>query len=732
MASVTSVSVTPSALTLTVGSWYYYAKATVYPTSECCNCVTWHSDNECVATVNALTGYIYAKNAGTAKIYATATDGSGKSAYITVTVKSKILITGIYIGGPCRTVEEGSKYTFSVAVYPANATNQNLSWSSKNTNIVRMNGRTMTAVGLGTTTVVAKATDGSGVSASCVVTVAKKNVLVRSIAISPCNFTITEGRSVALTATVCPDTATNKDVNWSSSDTSIVTVNPVSGLVYAKKAGRAVIYADADDGGGARSTCCIAVKEFIRLKKIELSPCEFDIDVGQAKYIGVEFTPSNASNQKLRWQSSDTDIVTVGASDGRVFGKRAGTALITATSEDGGHKSESIVHVHQTLTYPDTLIEHQSTRDAIIRVKTLIDENEKAYLKGKISSCTAELIRKQLNEQYDLIRADYIAAESNPTSDYAYAVLKGDKSATVPSSFPQNLSIGSKGLAVTVLQRTLQVLGYLDYEQEPISYGKFDDRTYEAANKYPDLLTFDQKTSQYVFDSRSFGIIFHPNNDQRRKYERYSELNRAAFAHDQVAIQVASMVGGTFRRKINKIKNGNKDHNRYGYADVLLDTHSVGSYIWEVKPDKEPYYKQGGIGEDQLQRYKDAVDDFDQNFTKPFLTGFRIDNFQIENFFDGYINVRSFVAPSPTDIRNALILYKVEKGEPDPGLVPVPVPIPEDEKEHQFQFEVPHVFENLQPNYGAVAGILVVAGIVCIVLIAGKIMAALPLVAAFA
>ena len=83
MASVTSVSVTPSALTLTVGSWYYYAKATVYPTSECCNCVTWHSDNECVATVNALTGYIYAKNAGTAKIYATATDGSGKSAYIT-------------------------------------------------------------------------------------------------------------------------------------------------------------------------------------------------------------------------------------------------------------------------------------------------------------------------------------------------------------------------------------------------------------------------------------------------------------------------------------------------------------------------------------------------------------------------------------------------------------------------------------------------------------------------
>ena len=407
MASVTSVSVTPSALTLTVGSWYYYAKATVYPTSECCNCVTWHSDNECVATVNALTGYIYAKNAGTAKIYATATDGSGKSAYITVTVKSKILITGIYIGGPCRTVEEGSKYTFSVAVYPANATNQNLSWSSKNTNIVRMNGRTMTAVGLGTTTVVAKATDGSGVSASCVVTVAKKNVLVRSIAISPCNFTITEGRSVALTATVCPDTATNKDVNWSSSDTSIVTVNPVSGLVYAKKAGRAVIYADADDGGGARDTCCITVKGVVPVRGVTVSPTHTDMYVGQSQYLSYGIIPENATLKRVSWCSDNDSVVSVGASSGRVVANKPGTAVITVKTADGGYTAKCIISV----TKAPVIFEDDGFLGQVVFKDT-----------GKVWRCISnDMIYDEYNRQYtpltDRVRYN-VFSEFNGTNEY--------------------------------------------------------------------------------------------------------------------------------------------------------------------------------------------------------------------------------------------------------------------------------------------------------------------------
>ena len=95
MICVSSVTVYPKSVTLKKGNWYYSVSAEVCPANADCNCVTWHSSNTNVATVNAANGYIYAKAAGTARIYATATDGSGCSDYITVTVRNTVPVESV-------------------------------------------------------------------------------------------------------------------------------------------------------------------------------------------------------------------------------------------------------------------------------------------------------------------------------------------------------------------------------------------------------------------------------------------------------------------------------------------------------------------------------------------------------------------------------------------------------------------------------------------------------------
>lgn len=88
MICVRSVSVSPSSVTIRAGDWFTCATAEVCPTNATCDEVLWHSSNESVAGVNSAIGYIYGLSPGTARIYATATDGSGASDYLVVTVTS--------------------------------------------------------------------------------------------------------------------------------------------------------------------------------------------------------------------------------------------------------------------------------------------------------------------------------------------------------------------------------------------------------------------------------------------------------------------------------------------------------------------------------------------------------------------------------------------------------------------------------------------------------------------
>ena len=132
--------------------------------------MTWTSDNEEVATVDE-NGLVTAVSAGEANITATAVDGSGVTATCKVTIAPK-LVTSVTLDESELTIEKGFTEQLTATVAPDDADNLSLAWTSDNEEVATVDENGLvTAVGEGTATITATANDGSGVSASCVVTV---------------------------------------------------------------------------------------------------------------------------------------------------------------------------------------------------------------------------------------------------------------------------------------------------------------------------------------------------------------------------------------------------------------------------------------------------------------------------------------------------------------------------------------------------------------------------------
>ena len=118
---------------------------------------------------------------------------------------------------------------------------------------------TPSAVGSSTFTVTATNKDSGSDSKALTLTINPAPILVTGVTLNKSELALYTGGSATLTATVQPDDATNKAVNWSSSDEAVATVD-TNGKVTAKAAGEATITATAADGSGKSATCTVTVK----------------------------------------------------------------------------------------------------------------------------------------------------------------------------------------------------------------------------------------------------------------------------------------------------------------------------------------------------------------------------------------------------------------------------------------------------------------------------------------
>ncbi|WP_164849937.1 Ig-like domain-containing protein [Mucilaginibacter limnophilus] len=240
--SVTGVTLNYATATLSVGMTQQLA-ATIAPANATDKKVTWRSDNEAVATVNA-NGLVTAISTGSATIMVTTANGA-KTATSLITVTPAVNVADVVISPRDFELIRGNTQQMTIAITPNNATNKAVSYTTGNAAVATVSASGLvTAVGNGTTTITVTTADGAKTATT---TITVNPVNVTSIAISPGQVRIEIGSTQQLTTTILPADADNKGVTWSSSNDRVATVS-ANGLLTGVSAGAAIVTATTNDG----------------------------------------------------------------------------------------------------------------------------------------------------------------------------------------------------------------------------------------------------------------------------------------------------------------------------------------------------------------------------------------------------------------------------------------------------------------------------------------------------
>lgn len=244
----TDVSLSSSALKMKIGEKQTLT-ATIMPEGKTDGQIEWSSSDTDIAEVDA-EGVVKTKAKGKATITVTTVDGR-HTASCEIQVYQPV--TSLNLNNETLTLKTGETQQLIASISPSDADNKNVIWSSENENVASVDkeGR-VTGVKSGQVWIYAESEDDETIKAGCYVTVIQP---VTGLTLDKSSISFSQiGESEQLTAIVQPEDATNKDVNWTSSDQAVAIVS--NGLVVCSGFGAAVIYVTTVDGG-YMATCVV-------------------------------------------------------------------------------------------------------------------------------------------------------------------------------------------------------------------------------------------------------------------------------------------------------------------------------------------------------------------------------------------------------------------------------------------------------------------------------------------
>lgn len=204
------------------------------------------------------------------------------------------------------------------------------------------------------------------------------NAKLKSISLNTTAAAININETIKLDPIFDPSDAANKNVKWKSSNETVASVDD-NGVVTGLNAGKSKIMVTAEDGG-ITTSCAITVNGVVNIPVQDISlEKKFEIEKGEKKALEVKILPDNASNKKIKWESSKPNIVSIDE-NGVITALEKGAATITATSEEGGKTAKCNVEVKYLLNTPQLDdIEYQKIRENIFNEITggKIDLNDK-------------------------------------------------------------------------------------------------------------------------------------------------------------------------------------------------------------------------------------------------------------------------------------------------------------------------------------------------------------------
>ena len=261
------ITISDNLLNMKIGSSYSLHASTL-PLETSDGQIEWKTSNDKVATVDE-NGKVKAIDRGACTITATTVDGS-----FTADCEVKVIqpVENIYLDKHIITLKTGEAERLNPQITPATADNKTIDWSSSDEQTVKVDALgNVTALKAGEVWIKAVSNDNAEAKDSCRVTVIQP---VTGITISQESCQMYNiGESVQLEATVLPEDATNKEINWKSSNEAICMVS--QGKVIATGFGTAVAIASTVDGGFMAS-CLVTVEDTSAIHELTTSNSQDD------------------------------------------------------------------------------------------------------------------------------------------------------------------------------------------------------------------------------------------------------------------------------------------------------------------------------------------------------------------------------------------------------------------------------------------------------------------------
>ncbi len=279
---------------------------------------------------------------------------------------------GLFVGG-------SGKIRYSVL--PSNATNTNVTFKSLNEKVATVDANgVVTGVSEGNADIVITNEEG-GFEAKCTVRV--DGIDARGIErVGDKTVTMGLNQTRQLQVKITPSDTTNKNVQWTSSNNSVATVDS-NGVVISKNSGSTIITATTHNG--------LKTEFFIEVEtpvtNITLNSNEINLNPGGTFKLDATVNPSNASNKNIKWISANESIATVDQS-GNVTADVAGTTYISAVSADGKVVATCTVNVSKPVV----------TKPAKVKIKSAKKKGKKVTLKWKkISDAAGYVVYMKTN-----------------------------------------------------------------------------------------------------------------------------------------------------------------------------------------------------------------------------------------------------------------------------------------------------------------------------------------------
>lgn len=279
---------------------------------------------------------------------------------------------GLFVGG-------SGKIRYSVL--PGNATNTNVTFKSLNEKVATVDANgVVTGVSEGNADIVITTEEG-GFEAKCTVRV--DGIDARGIErVGDKTVTMGLNQTRQLQVKITPSDTTNKNVQWTSSNNSVTTVDS-NGVVTSKNSGSTIITATTHNG--------LKTEFFIEVEtpvtNITLNSNEINLNPGGTFKLDATVNPSNASNKNIKWISANESIATVDRS-GNVTADVAGTTYISAVSADGKVVATCTVNVSKPVV----------TKPAKVKIKSAKKKGKKVTLKWKkISDAAGYVVYMKTN-----------------------------------------------------------------------------------------------------------------------------------------------------------------------------------------------------------------------------------------------------------------------------------------------------------------------------------------------